>query len=232
MSRAPVSRATPETDAPIKVLLADDEGLVRSGFRLLLELEDDISVVAEATNGLEAVELARATRPNVVLMDIRMPKSDGIHATARIAETPGLEHTHVLILTTYDTDAYVFDALQAGASGFLLKDAGPAELLHAIRVVAAGEALLAPRITRRLIAQFTAQQRATQLAEDRLSVLTEREREVLAQVGLGLSNDEIGAVLFLSPATVRTHVSHAMGKLGARDRAQLVVVAYRTGLVG
>ena len=232
MSQVPVSRAAPETDAPIKVLLADDEGLVRSGFRLLLELEDDISVVAEATNGLEAVELARATRPNVVLMDIRMPKLDGIHATAGIAETPGLEHTHVLILTTYDTDAYVFDALQAGASGFLLKDAGPAELLHAIRVVAAGEALLAPRITRRLIAQFTAQQRATQLAEDRLSVLTEREREVLAHVGMGLSNDEIGAALFLSPATVRTHVSHAMGKLRARDRAQLVVVAYQTGLVG
>lgn len=220
------------TNPPIKVLLADDEGLVRSGFKLLLELEDDITVVAEATNGAEAVELARATRPDVVLMDIRMPKLDGIHATAQIAETRGLEHVHVLILTTYDTDAYVFDALQAGASGFLLKDAGPAELLHAIRVVAAGEALLAPRITRRLIAQFTARQRAAQVAEDRLSVLTEREREVLAHVGQGLSNDEIGAALFVSPATVRTHVSHTMGKLGARDRAQLVVIAFQTGLVG
>ncbi|WP_448006832.1 response regulator [Agromyces bauzanensis] len=224
--------ASPVTNPPIKVLLADDEGLVRSGFRLLLELEDDITVVAEATNGAEAVALARATRPDVVLMDIRMPKLDGIHATAQIAEMAGLEHVHVLILTTYDTDAYVFDALQAGASGFLLKDAGPAELLHAIRVVAVGDALLAPRITRRLIAQFTAQLRAAQAAEDRLAGLTEREREVLAHVGRGLSNDEIGAALFVSPATVRTHVSHTMGKLGARDRAQLVVIAYQTGLVG
>ena len=145
-------------------------------------------------------------------------------------ETRGLEQVRVLILTTYDTDAYVFEALQAGASGFLLKDAGPAELLHAIRVIAAGDALLAPRITRRLIAQFTAERIATQVAEDRLAVLTPREREVLALVGQGLSNDEIGAELFLSPATARTHVSHAMAKLGARDRAQLVVIAYQTGL--
>ena len=142
---------------PIKVLLADDEGLVRSGFRALLDAEDDIDVVGEATNGAEAVERARATRPDVVLMDIRMPTLDGIQATGQIARTRGLQHIRVLILTTYDTDAYVFEALQAGASGFLLKDAGPAELFHAIRVVAAGEALLAPRITRRLIAQFTAQ---------------------------------------------------------------------------
>ena len=149
------------------------------------------------------------------------------------ARSPGraAEQVRVLILTTYDTDEYVFEALQAGASGFLLKDAGPAELLHAIRVVAAGEALLAPRITRRLIAQFTAGRTATQVAEDRLAVLTQREREVLALVGQGLSNDEIGAELFLSPATARTHVSHAMAKLGARDRAQLVVIAYQTGLV-
>lgn len=217
--------------APVKVLLADDEGLVRSGFKVLLDLEDDITVVGEATNGAEAVERARATRPDVVLMDIRMPKLDGIQATAQIAGMRGLEQVRVLILTTYDTDEYVFDALQAGASGFLLKDAGPAELLHAIRVVAAGDALLAPRITRRLIGQFTAHRTATQAAADRLAVLTQREREVLALVGQGLSNDEIGAELFLSPATARTHVSHAMAKLGARDRAQLVVVAYQTGLV-
>jgi DNA-binding NarL/FixJ family response regulator len=222
----------PPGPAPIKVLLADDEGLVRSGFKLLLDVEDNITVVGEATNGVEAVEGARATRPDVVLMDIRMPKLDGIQATARITQMRGLERVRVLILTTYDTDAHVFDALQAGASGFLLKDAGPAELLHAIRVVAAGEALLAPRITRRLIGQFTARRTAADAAADRLAVLTERERDVLALVGRGLNNGEIGAELFLSPATARTHVSHAMAKLGARDRAQLVVIAFRTGLVG
>jgi DNA-binding NarL/FixJ family response regulator len=226
-----VNAAPSAGHAPIKVLLADDEGLVRSGFKVLLDLEDDITVVGEATNGAEAVERARATRPDVVLMDIRMPGMDGIQATGQLAKTRGLEHVRVLILTTYDTDAYVFEALQAGASGFLLKDAGPAELLHGIRVVAAGDSLLAPRITRRLIAQFTAQRTATQAGEDRLAVLTEREREVLALVGQGMSNDEIGAELFLSPATARTHVSHAMAKLGARDRAQLVVIAYQTGLV-
>lgn len=217
--------------APVKVLLVDDEGLVRSGFRLLLDIEDDITVVGEATNGLEAVEQALLTRPDVVLMDIRMPKVDGVQATARIAATPGLEHVRVLILTTYDTDENVYEALEAGASGFLLKDAGPAELLHAVRVVAAGEALLAPRVTRRLIAQVTTQRAAARDAEERLAVLTERERQVLALVGRGLSNDEIGGELFLSPATARTHVSHAMAKLGARDRAQLVVIAYETGLV-
>jgi DNA-binding NarL/FixJ family response regulator len=217
--------------ALIKVLLADDQVLVRSGFRLLLDAEEDLTVVGEAATGAAAVERARATRPDVVLMDIRMPELDGIAATGQIAKTRGLEQTRVLILTTYDTDEYVFEALQAGASGFLLKDAGPAELLHAIRVVAAGEALLAPRITRRLIAQFTAQRVATRTAADRLAVLTQREREVLALVGEGLSNDEIGATLFLSPATARTHVSRAMTKLSARDRAQLVVIAYQTGLV-
>jgi DNA-binding NarL/FixJ family response regulator len=218
------------TTDPITVLLADDEHLVRSGFKVLLDLEEDITVVGEATNGAEAVELARATRPDVVLMDIRMPKLDGIRATGQIAGIAGLEQVKVLILTTYDTDDNVFEALQAGASGFLLKDAGPAELLHAIRVIAAGEALLAPRVTRRLIGQFTAQRRANRSAEDRLAVLTDREREVLALVGRGMNNDEIGAALFLSPATARTHVSRAMVKLGARDRAQLVVIAYQTGL--
>jgi DNA-binding NarL/FixJ family response regulator len=217
--------------SPIKVLLVDDERLVRSGFRSLLDAEEDIEVVGEAANGAQAVELARAHRPDVVLMDIRMPTVDGIQATKQIAATRGLEHVHILILTTYDTDAYVFEGLQAGASGFLLKDAGPAELLHGIRVVAAGDSLLAPRITRRLISQFTVQRTAGQAAEERLAVLTEREREVLALVGHGMNNDEIGAELFLSPATARTHVSHAMVKLGARDRAQLVVIAYQTGLV-
>jgi DNA-binding NarL/FixJ family response regulator len=218
-------------DSQIRVLLVDDEELVRSGFRLLLDLESDIEVVAEATNGLEAVEQARLTRPDVVLMDIRMPRLDGIEATRRLSSLRGLEAVRVLILTTYDTDAYVFEGLQAGASGFLLKDAGPAELLHGIRVVAAGESLLAPRITRRLIAQFTAQRSASRAGEERLAVLTDREREVVALVGRGMSNSEIGAELFLSPATARTHVSHAMIKLGARDRAQLVVLAYQTGLV-
>jgi len=218
-------------DAPIKVLLVDDEGLVRSGFRALLDAEEGIEVVGEAADGAEAVERARATRPDVVLMDIRMPKLDGIQATRQIAATRGLQHVRVLILTTYDTDAYVFEGLQAGASGFLLKDAGPTELLQAIRVVAAGDSLLAPRITRRLISQFTAQRTASEAAEERLAVLTEREREVLALVGKGMNNDEIGAELFLSPATARTHVSRALAKLGARDRAQLVVIAHQTGLV-
>ncbi|MDN5852932.1 MAG: response regulator transcription factor [Actinomycetia bacterium] len=221
----------PADGSPIRVLLVDDEALVRSGFKVLIDTEDDFTVVGEATNGSEAVEQARVTRPDVVLMDIRMPKVDGIEATRSIAKTPGLEAIRVLILTTYDTDAYVFEALQTGASGFLLKDAGPAELLHAIRVVAAGDALLAPRITRRLIAQFATQRVAAQDGRTRLAVLTDREREVLALVGQGLSNEEIGAKLFLSPATARTHVSHAMGKLGARDRAQLVVIAFQSGLV-
>jgi DNA-binding NarL/FixJ family response regulator len=224
--------AEPSRDRPVKVLLADDQALVRAGFRVLLDVEDDITVVGEAADGAEAVTLARATRPEVVLMDIRMPVLDGLEATRQIAATRGLEGVRVLILTTYDTDAYVYEALQAGASGFLLKDCGPAELLHAIRVVAAGEALLAPRITRRLIAQFTAARTAHQASEDRLAELTQREREVLALVGRGLSNQEIATELTVSKATARTHVSRAMVKLGARDRAQLVVVAYQTGLVG
>ncbi|MBF6353592.1 response regulator transcription factor [Nocardia higoensis] len=218
-------------NSAIKVLLADDEHLVRSGFKVLLDLEDDITVVGEATDGAEVVERALATRPDVVLMDIRMPRMDGIRATSAIAETTGLEQVKVLILTTYDTDENVFDALQAGASGFLLKDAGPTELLHAIRVVAAGDALLAPRVTRRLIGQITIARKVAESARERLAVLTDREREVLALVGQGMNNAEIGAALYLSPATARTHVSRAMVKLGARDRAQLVVIAYRTGLV-
>jgi DNA-binding NarL/FixJ family response regulator len=229
---APAGLAELGRGAPIKVLLADDQELVRTGFKVLLDTEDDLTVVGEAADGAEAVALARATRPDVVLMDIRMPVLDGIAATRQLAGMPGLEGVRILILTTYDTDAYVFEALEAGASGFLLKDSGPDELLHAIRVIAAGEALLAPRITRRLIAQFTAARTAHQVAEERLAVLTQREREVLALVGRGLSNQEIAAELVVSPATAKTHVSRAMVKLRARDRAQLVVVAYQTGLVG
>jgi DNA-binding NarL/FixJ family response regulator len=214
----------------ITVVLADDQVLVRAGFRMLLDVEEDIDVVGEAADGAEAVAVVRSQRPDVVLMDIRMPILDGIEATRRIAATPGLEHVRVLILTTYDTDTHVFDALEAGASGFLLKDSGPAELLQGIRVVAAGEALLAPRITRRLIGHVTASRSAHRTGQERLAVLTAREKEILALVGRGLSNEEIAAELILSPATARTHVSRAMTKLGARDRAQLVVIAYQTGL--
>ncbi len=214
----------------IRVAIADDQVLVRAGFRMLLDVEEDIDVVGEAADGAQAVAVARDHRPDVVLMDIRMPILDGIEATRRIAQTPGLDRVRVLILTTYDTDAHVFDALEAGASGFLLKDSGPAELLQGIRVVAAGEALLAPRITRRLIGHVTAARNAQRTGQERLAVLTAREKEVLALVARGLSNEEIAAELMLSPATARTHVSRAMTKLGARDRAQLVVIAYQTGL--
>ena len=224
---------TPESpQRPISVLIADDQALVRSGFRMILDVEEDIRVVAEAATGGQAVTAARATRPDVVLMDIRMPVIDGIEATRQIVATKGLQQVRVLILTTYDTDENIFDSLQAGASGFLLKDAGPAELLHAIRVIADGDALLSPKVTRRLIAQVTASRAARSEAGERLAVLTVREREILALVGRGMSNDEIADTLTVSPATARTHVSRTMLKLRARDRAQLVVVAYETGLVG
>jgi DNA-binding NarL/FixJ family response regulator len=227
----PTNPIDPPDRRPTRVLLADDQILVRAGFKMLLDVEDDITVVGEASNGVETVAIARAVRPDVILMDIRMPVLDGIEATRQITATRGLEQVRVLILTTYDTDAYVYDALQAGASGFLLKDSGPTELLHAIRVIAAGEALLAPKITRRLIAQFTAARTTHHTAQHRLAVLTHREREVLALVGQGLNNDEIATHLTLSPATARTHVSRAMTKLDARDRVQLVVIAHQTGLV-
>lgn len=212
----------------ISVVVADDQEVVRAGFGALLATQPDFTVVGTASNGAEAVDLCGRTQPDVVVMDVRMPVMDGIEATRRIVAAG---QARVLILTTFDLDEYVYDALAAGASGFLLKDAGPAELLHAVRTVAAGEALLSPRVTRRIIAQVVGRRTADRDAEERLSVLTDREREVVALVGQGLSNQEIGAALFLSPATARTHVSRAMSKLGARDRAQLVVIAYRTGLV-
>jgi DNA-binding NarL/FixJ family response regulator len=215
----------------IRVLLADDQVLVRAGFRVLLEGEDGIEVVGEAGDGAEAVAIAQATRPDVVLMDIRMPLLDGLEATRQIAADENLDGVRVLILTTFDVDEYVFEALRAGASGFLVKDTEPAELIRAVRVVAEGEALLSPGVTRRLIAEIVARPERSSATPSVLSVLTEREREVLALVAAGLSNDEIAEELVISPATARTHVSRAMVKLRARDRAQLVVIAYESGLV-
>ncbi len=214
-----------------RVLLADDQALVRAGFRVLLQSEADMQVVGEAADGDEAVRLARQVHPDVVLMDVRMPRVDGLEATRRIAGDPQLGGTRVLILTTFEIDEYVFDAIRAGASGFLLKDCEPTELLQAVRVVAAGEALLAPSVTRTLIAAFAAQPRRAQAPPAALAALTEREREVVALVAGGLSNDEIAEQLVITPATAKTHVSRAMAKVDARDRAQLVVVAYETGLV-
>ncbi|MFG1660041.1 response regulator [Micromonospora chersina] len=210
----------------IRVLLADDQTLVRAGFRSILDGEPGIEVVGEAADGAEAVRLARQLCPDVVLMDIRMPGLDGLAATRQIAPNSDLR---VIILTTFDLDDYVYDALRAGASGFLVKDTEPAELIHGVRVVARGDALIAPAITRRLIAEFTA--RATHPDPGpRLAALTEREREVMALVAAGLSNDEIAAHLVLSPATAKTHVSRIMTKTGVRDRAQLVILAYESGL--
>jgi len=214
----------------IRVAIADDQGLVRAGLRVMLEAEDDIEVVAEAVNGLEAIQQVRETRPDVVLMDIRMPDLDGLEATKLIADDDALENVRVLILTTFEIDEYVFEALRAGASGFLLKDVEPVDLLRAVRVVSEGASLLSPTVTRRLIDEFVARpERVGSPAS--LDVLTEREREVVALVAAGLTNDEIAERLVISPATSRTHVSRAMVKLGARDRAQLVVLAYESGLV-
>ncbi|TCO50520.1 LuxR family two component transcriptional regulator [Kribbella antiqua] len=214
----------------IRVLLADDQALVRAGFRSLLNAEDDITVIGEVPDGAEAVAVARAEKPDVVLMDIRMPGTDGLEATRQIGADPELADVHVVILTTFDLDEYVFEALRVGASGFLVKDTEPVELLQAVRVVARGDALLSPGVTRRLVAEFATRSRQPHASKE-LDVLTEREKEIVALVGEGLSNDEIAERLVLSPATAKTHVSRAMIKLGVRDRAQLVVVAYQTGLV-
>lgn len=214
----------------IRVLLADDQALVRAGFRALLDAQPDIEVVAEAGDGEEALRLTRRERPDVVLMDVRMPVLDGLAATRRIAGDERLDGTRVVILTTFELDEYVFEALRGGAAGFLVKDTEPADLVRGVREVAGGDALLSPGVTRRLIAEFAAKAKRPRSATE-LNVLTEREREVLALVAEGLSNDEIAARLVVSPATAKTHVSRTMVKLHARDRAQLVVLAYETGLV-
>lgn len=215
----------------IRVLLADDQALVRGGFRMLLESASDVEVVGEAVDGEQAVALCAATLPDVVLMDIRMPGVDGLEATRRIAADARLSAVRVLILTTFEQDEYVYQALRAGASGFLVKDTEPAELVQAVRVIARGDSLLSPGVTRRLIADIAARPLAPASTPASLAGLTDREREVLTLVGGGLSNDEIAERLFLSPLTAKTHVSRIMSKVGARDRAQLVVLAYETGLV-
>ncbi len=216
----------------ITVVLADDQALVRGGFRALLDAQDDIAVVGEAADGDAAVALALEHRPDVMLMDIRMPGTDGLTATRRITEDERLADVKVVILTTFDLDEYVFEAIRAGANGFLVKDTEPEELVRAVRAVVAGDALLSPQVTRRLIEEFATRAREPAADSGRdLSVLTDREREVVALVAEGLSNDEIGTRLFVSSATAKTHVSRAMGKLAARDRAQLVVFAYESGLV-
>jgi DNA-binding NarL/FixJ family response regulator len=216
----------------IRVLLADDQPLVRAGFRALLERADDIEVVGEAATGRQAVDAAREHKPDVVLMDVRMPDLDGIEATREIAAADELKSVRVVVVTTFENDEYVFSALRAGASGFLLKDIEADDLRAAVRVVASGESLLSPRVTSRLIAELVARPPRATPDRDRLAVLTEREREVVALVAKGMSNVEIGRTLFMSPATAKTHAGRAMLKVGARDRAQLVVFAYETGLAG
>jgi DNA-binding NarL/FixJ family response regulator len=214
----------------IRVAIADDQQLIRGGFRSLLEAEPDIEIVGEAGSGAEAVALVSATRPDVVLMDIRMPDGDGLWATEQIVQRPELKGTHIVIVTTFELDEYVGRAIRAGASGFLVKDTEPVELIRAVRVVAGGDALLSPGVTRRLLERISGElKEAPDTAQ--LSVITDREREVLALVGQGLTNEEIGRELYLSPLTAKTHVSRIMSKLAARDRVQLVVIAYETGLV-
>jgi DNA-binding NarL/FixJ family response regulator len=215
----------------IRVLLADDQTLVRSGFRELLERADGIEVMGEVGDGRAAVDLVRSERPDVVLMDIRMPVMDGLEATRRIAADPDLTGVRVIMLTTFDLDEYVFQALHAGASGFLLKDVEPDELRNAVRVVAGGDALLSPSVTRQLISEFVTQPGRDRHTPAELEELTEREREVLGLIATGMSNREIAERLIISPATAKTHVSRILLKLDARDRAQLVVIAYQSGLV-
>ncbi|MCF2530352.1 response regulator [Yinghuangia soli] len=214
----------------IRVLLADDQRLVRAGFRSILADEDDIDVVGEASDGEQAVAAARELRPDVLLMDIRMPGVDGLEAARRIAADPALADVRVVILTTFDLDDYIYGALRAGATGFLVKDTEPEELIQAVRVAARGDALISPSITRRLIAEFAGRVKQPE-PHPRLNALTEREREVMELVAGGLTNDEIAARLVLSPATAKTHVSRIMTKLGARDRSQVVVLAYESGMV-
>jgi DNA-binding NarL/FixJ family response regulator len=214
----------------IRILLADDQALVRAGFRALLDDQDDMQVVGEAGDGSDAVRLVMSLVPDVVLMDIRMPRCDGLEATRRIVADERLAQVKIIILTTFDLDEYIFDALRAGASGFLVKDIEPIDLIRGIQAVARGDALLSPGVTRRLIAEFATLTSKTGIVPD-LGALTEREREVMALVAGGLSNEEIAERLVVSPATAKTHVSRAMVKLGARDRAQLVVFAYESGLV-
>ena len=215
----------------IRVLVADDQGAVRAGFAALIDSENDMSVAGEAADGREAVDLARRVFPHVVLMDVRMPNLDGLEATRLICTDPTLAATRVLVLTTFDLDEYVYAALRAGASGFLLKDAGPTELLHAIRTIGAGDALLAPSITRRLISEFANRPDPAAPVPAELASLTEREREILRLVAAGLSNAEIARRLVISPLTAKTHVGRVLAKLGCHDRAQLVVLAYETGFV-
>ncbi len=215
----------------IRVLVADDQALVRGSFRVLIDTGADLTTIGEAATGTEAVELARREQPDVVLMDIQMPGMDGIEATRHITSAPATTAVRVLILTTFGTDKHVFAALRAGASGFLLKDTPPADLLTAIRIVAAGDALLAPAVTRQLIAEFTRHPEPRQRPTGVLDEITERERDVLTLIGLGLSNTEIADHLHISLSTAKTHVGRLLTKLGARDRTQLVIAAYDTGLV-
>jgi len=214
----------------IRVVVVDDQALVRVGVKVLLQDEEDVELVGEAADGEAALALVRQSRPDLVLMDVRMPGMDGIEALRQIIAEPALAATRVIMLTTFDLDEYVFDALRAGASGFLMKDTEPAELLRAVRVVAQGESLLSPTVTRRVIREFAFRPAAKPPPHQSLEALTDRERQVVALVAEGLSNDEIASRLFVSPATVRTHVGRAMMKLDARDRAQLVVFAYQSGL--
>jgi DNA-binding NarL/FixJ family response regulator len=215
----------------IRVVIAEDQPMVRAGFRALLDSRDEIEVVAEAATGAEALAHVRALRPDIVVMDIRMPEMDGLEATRRITTDPALSHTRVLVLTTFELDEYVFGALDAGASGFLLKGGEPADLVQAIQIVSAGDSLLAPSVTRRLIDTYVSRpQPHAKTEHDGVAELTAREREVLGLIATGLTNAEIGKALHLSPLTAKTHVSRILMKLGARDRVQLVIIAYQTGI--
>ena len=214
----------------VRVLLVDDQALVRAGFRMILGAEDDLSVVGEAEDGDDAVRLARSLRPDVVLMDIQMPRLDGVEATRQIVAEPGTD-TRVVILTTFERDEYIFEALRVGASGFLLKNAPPEELLHAVRMVADGNALLSPSVTRRVIEQYATTTPVSKHVTDSLAGLTDREREVLCSLASGKSNAEVATTLYVSEGTIKTHVSHILTKLALRDRMQAVVFAYESGLV-